>query len=224
MDSQENQDTRQSRELSLQGTYRLITMLAFSVLLPVIGSIVAIVMGVDKRFKEKTIAGVIAAILIGGVYIYIYVMPIITVDSDHPEVESKSNLSTIQIALERFGEEHNGLYPNDIDTLITEHYILEFPANPFTRELMRNITFEETPFPGEFTYIPVNVEGEVAGYFLLIYGSEESVTYDFNEDGIGDHVIMILQENNKVFWTYGWDNLPPEDGLSLLSDLIAESE
>lgn len=81
-----------------------------------------------------------------------------------------SNLYAIRIALERYGVDHNALYPEDISTIIKEEYLNEFPINPYTKEQMKNIELGSEPELGEFTYVPLYQNGEVRSYYLFIYG------------------------------------------------------
>lgn len=118
------------------------------------------------------------------------------------EAEVKRNLVAIQLGLERYAENHGGRYP--VRAVIEElsfpgEYYL--PENPFTedRRLMQPVPFgANAPF-GDFTYIPIEEEGEVVGYCLLAYGSERTRGRDVDGDGEGDHVIMVLSSEDGEF-------------------------
>ena len=57
---------------------------------------------------------------------------------------------------------------------------------------MLAIGFGQEPYEGNFTYLPVNIEGKIAAYYLIGYGSSSKSGIDVNKDGFPDHVIMVL--------------------------------
>ena len=108
------------------------------------------------------------------------------------EAETKSNLRTIQDALERWANDHEGLYPADIDLLIEDGYLATMPFKAGSARHIRNIAFGSSQFEGDFTYVQEIDDDKIQGYFLVGYGSETSKGYDINCDGSDDHVIMVL--------------------------------
>jgi hypothetical protein len=114
-------------------------------------------------------------------------------ETSNKEIEVKANLHTLQIAVDRYGFDHQGHYPRQIQDLVTEKYILAFPENPFDKQPMRSVRIGDPDFEGNFTYEPVIVSGEVTGYNLYVYGSRRTAGQDINSDGIPDHVILVLQ-------------------------------
>lgn len=109
------------------------------------------------------------------------------------EAAVKFNIHSIHIALERYGVDQGGFFPDNIQILIDENYLPEFPINPFTEQPMREIEFGDEPYDGEFTYIPVTTEGVVSGYYLMCYGYSETEGHDVNGDGVPDHVILVIE-------------------------------
>ncbi|MFH1675495.1 MAG: hypothetical protein ABIC40_00620, partial [bacterium] len=95
--------------------------------------------------------------------------------------EVRSNIHTIQVALCRYGVDHDdsdhfcceGIFPDEISSLIEEGYIIDFPVNPFTREPMKNIELGSEPQAGEFTYVPIYGNGAARGFLLYAYDDEE---------------------------------------------------
>jgi hypothetical protein len=108
------------------------------------------------------------------------------------ESQTKTNVHDIQIALERYWVDHC-VYPADIATLQSEGYIGALPMNPFTRQPMREISFGASPYQGEFTYVRFMIDNNVRGFDLLTYGKNGGNGQDIDEDGIDDHVILVVE-------------------------------
>jgi len=122
------------------------------------------------------------------------------------EEESKSDLHTIQIALERYAVDNEGKYPKTSEELINLDYITEFPVNTFSEEPMKDVSFNQRA-PGEFTYISIAdpESGLINNFVLLGYGETEN-KYDKlnnealskegvieeNPDGVQDDVLLII--------------------------------
>ncbi|OGK08168.1 MAG: hypothetical protein A2Y63_01980 [Candidatus Riflebacteria bacterium RBG_13_59_9] len=68
--------------------------------------------------------------------------------------------------------------------------------NPMTGEDMRHVNFGTESYAGEYTYIPVEVDGKVKGYHLIAYGYESTPGMDVDGDGEPDHVILWLCSAN----------------------------
>lgn len=156
-------------------------------------SLVAIVIGIfNSRTKNRVRLIVYAILTLLTLFVIFTCITFRTVPNYNPEWESKKNLHTLQIVLERYAVSHIGEFPAGIDDMITDHVINSFPLNPFTEKTMRNIPFHSEPFEGEFTYVPVSREGIIVGYYLLLYGRKENEGMDINGDGVRDHVILVL--------------------------------
>jgi hypothetical protein len=90
-------------------------------------------------------------------------------------------------------------YPENIEHLINLGYLDRFPINPFTKKIMKNIGFKETPFSGEYTYFPIKYGARVVGFCLLGYGDISKPGYDVDEDGKGDHVVISVIEYAEYY-------------------------
>ena len=113
---------------------------------------------------------------------------------------TKSNLVEIKIALEQYSENRDGSFPHEIDGLIQNYYFPNgFPMNPYSETPMSPCDFGDDVEPGNFTYVPVyrgKEEGEFPfGYYLFAYCEESQPGLDITDDGIPDHVIMLLIPN-----------------------------
>lgn len=130
----------------------------------------------------------------------------------HPEhylqLEIKNNLHSIQIAVERYAADNEGVYPSSIDDLGQGEYMPEFPNNPVTEEPMNEIGFGTEPFSGGYTYIPYTEDEKVIGYYLICYGLEDTEGADLDGDGTPDHVILVLEGYNEAL-----GELPPIEEL-----------
>lgn len=118
------------------------------------------------------------------------------------EAEIKQNLHVIQLGLERYAENHEGLYPAAF--VVSD---LSLPGSDFLpknffredRRLMQPVPFgADEPF-GDFTYIAVEDQEGVVGYYLLAYGSERTRGLDVDGDDEGDGVIMVLSSEDGEF-------------------------
>jgi hypothetical protein len=131
------------------------------------------------------------------------------------ESTTKVNLHTIQLAIESFSNRYDS-FPSSLDTqLLTttlgEHRGYEFPPrNAFTNKPMRNIDFSSTRTAGDFTYIlmpPGNYNGKHVGYdsyYLIAYCSPSNPGLDIDEDGVPDHVCIILKSEREVMWDWNY--------------------
>jgi hypothetical protein len=127
------------------------------------------------------------------------------------EASVKSSVHAIQIALERYAVDHDGVYPEKVQTLIDDEYISAFPFNPFYEEKrMEEVSYGSEDYEGNFTYIPVELDGKITSFYLLGYGSYK--TDGEQLQGTPDHIVIVLN---------GFAN-PPEDTDSLLLQLLPE--
>ena len=147
----------------------------------------------SKRPDATSVKGLgLVGFLIAFVMVGVTASSAIMAPNKAAEAEVKSNLHTIQIAVEQYGIDHGGRYPVEINELITSGYLTSFPVNPFSRGQMQEVDFGDPDFEGNFTYEPVIVGGEVTGFSLLGYGSRENDGIDINGDGKRDHVIINI--------------------------------
>jgi hypothetical protein len=125
------------------------------------------------------------------------------------EAEVKANCHSIRVGLERYAEENDGSFPDEITSLTANDYLSEFPTNPFSRNEMKSVDLGSEEFEGNFLYIPVHEEDDVIGYYILGYGYERNRGIDVDGDGIGDHVILVLDSVAEEEFL----NLPPLEEL-----------
>ena len=134
------------------------------------------------------------------------------------EAETKSNLHTIKTALERYSSSHDNRYPGNINLLYKEEIIHILPHNPFKKNKanIEEIAFGQDDFEGNFTYLPVEIDGSIKGYYLFCYGWRKNPGQDINNDGIPDHVILVLKSefmSESENAENGVDKLPPVEDL-----------
>jgi len=110
------------------------------------------------------------------------------------EIITKANVRIIQKQLERYSQQNDGIYPPDITSMVQSGFIKAIPNNPFItpQAPMQGISFGQTPFEGNFTYVPVNIDGRISAYYLLGYGAATNAGEDVDKDGMPDHVIVVL--------------------------------
>jgi hypothetical protein len=110
------------------------------------------------------------------------------------DAEVVANMKKIQAGLIRYARQYDGVYPASIRNIVDEDFMPSgYPENPFTSAAVKDIRFGEDPFQGEFTYIPVTIDGKIKGYYLIGYGAKETEGRDIDADGKPDHVIEVLQ-------------------------------
>ena len=107
------------------------------------------------------------------------------------DAETKVNLQTIQIALERYAIDNSSTYPYSAAELIDAGIIAEFPLNAYTGEKMHSIQYDDTGNEGDFTYIPVE-DDAIHGYYLIAYGRNPNESMDLNKNGVWDNAILVL--------------------------------
>jgi len=116
------------------------------------------------------------------------------------EAELKAYTHSLQIALERYAVDSSGLYPESMHKLIELDYITSYPSNPFsdTRVVMKEIDFGDPDYEGNFTYVPVTINGRITGYYLLGWGSKKIPgKIDVDEDGTMDHVALVVTSGSE---------------------------
>jgi hypothetical protein len=131
------------------------------------------------------------------------------------EAETRANIGAIQSGLIRYAKQFDGIYPSSASKIFDEDFMPSgYPQNPFTNAPVKEIRFGEEPFDGDFTYIPVLIDGRIRAYYLIGYGSKETDGKDVNADGQPDHVIEVLQGPGDETIT---SKMPP------LEDLLKKS-
>ncbi len=133
---------------------------------------------------------------------------------------TRDNLSTIQIAVERYADHNDGHYPLTIEDLFTEPILNSTPRNRYTGKLMVEIPFGATPWEGEFTYVPVKQGEDVIGYYLIAYGGKDWRGDDIDGDGQPDHVLQVLSSKDAHPETL----LPPLEELLRASKASSRSK
>jgi hypothetical protein len=107
------------------------------------------------------------------------------------EAEIKANVHTIQQVLESYAVDHDGLYPERIETLLDEDYLTDFPQNPFASQPMENVPYGSPDFEGNFTYLPFSYNNEVREYYLIGYGHNSRPGQRLVNPAEDDHAIII---------------------------------
>ncbi len=147
-----------------------------------------------KRYWGVVISGIILLIFV------IFVVSILFPGFEEARYKSrcaevKSNTHKIQRAVERYCTDAGGNYPENIQVLLDIGYLSELPGNPLTGKPMQDVEFGSDNCPGNFTYLTHLVDGNVNGYYLFCYGANEEPALDVNQDGVFDHVIMVLLDS-----------------------------
>lgn len=192
-------------------------MIVLALLVPLIGPAIALFVGAAQIRRR----GALALVWTGGILLPLHMLfalmfliaapSFVKIRMKTHEAEVKMNLNAIQNALTRYARDNDGIYPDQIEGMEDPKVYLpvEFetdvpnelqyvfrssyhPKNPVTGKDTRDITFGAKPFAGECTYIPVEIDGEVKGYYLLAYGYESTPGMDVDGDGEPDHVIQVL--------------------------------
>ena len=176
-------------------------LIALAVLVPVIGPLIAFIAGLIHNAKKGSGWLIGGGAAIGFLQLFV-ILPIaiaipnfVAIKEKGNEAVVKANLHSIQLAVERFAVDHDGTYPKAIDELQVGNYLSQPPQNPFTKQPMRNISPGDTPYAGEFSYLPVMKGGEAVGYDLYAYGSDRHN----NEPSVVTsikHVILHLVAGN----------------------------
>jgi type II secretory pathway pseudopilin PulG len=155
-------------------------LVALALIVPIIGPLIAFITGL-KRNSEQGSGWLIGCGAAVGAFQLLVLLPLliavpnfIAIKEKSKEAETKQNLHSIQLAVERFAADSGGTYPTTIDELQAGNYLQQPPQNPFTLRPMRNISPGDEPFAGEFSYEPVMKDGKAVGYALYAYGSDKA--------------------------------------------------
>jgi hypothetical protein len=164
---------------------------------------------VEENMKShRFITGLAIAICIVGIAIFAYGIFILSVIG-HPYDPVMSmaweNVRIIQAALDHYSTDHDGVYPENIDDLLSMGYLYKFPiyyqSGP-ERRTMRNIPYsEDSGTWGDFSYWTQKVDGKVTKYFLCVYGDRKTFRngkaknrIDIDGDGKRENVILFVSE------------------------------
>ena len=151
------------------------------------GFIVAVIFW-RKTWSSDLRKATLALFIFGLIFHYIAVDTLENLDYKGKEGEIMTNIYAIDEALNKYAEDHGNVYPEDLSVVIKEGYMKQmivkppsqlgilttlddFPVNPlsYTSEPMRQIEFGDPDFEGNFTYIPVEIDGELKTYYLFCY-------------------------------------------------------
>jgi hypothetical protein len=108
---------------------------------------------------------------------------------------SRQNLHMISHQLEKWSLAHNGLYPDNINALLDDGNLKNFPINAGSLSSMRQVEFTDSDRNGNFSYYPVYGKDAVHEYYLIGYGFEFSEGEDLDGDGKGDDVLLVLNSS-----------------------------
>jgi hypothetical protein len=177
----------------------IVGLLAGGCLVPIVGPVVALVYGISHLRRPGAPLLLAGGLVFGVIHLFLTLTVALAIPNflhvraHANEAAVKAGGHEIQLAVERFGYDHAGLYPSSIDELVKGGYLAQLPINPFTDQPMRQIQPGDTPFSGEFTYTPVSAEGKISGYRLDLYGSAQSKP-DPRAPQRPEHVILELTE------------------------------
>ena len=98
------------------------------------------------------------------------------IDSQRREEQLWQNICLIQLQIERFAVDKQGRYPTSMAELKEWYELFEIPLNPYTGEVMNEVTGSGQPQTGNYTYFSVHPVGAEAdkkegatGYYLVGY-------------------------------------------------------
>lgn len=149
------------------------------------------------------------------------------------ESEVESDAHAVQISLEQYAVDH-GFYPDRIETLIDESYLTAFPRNPFNYQTidvpqgstkdphiyqpMKNIPYGSPDFEGNFTYLPLKIDENIFGFYLIGYGYKITVGRCLLNTNQDDHVIIVVFSSlERKLW-------PPEIPFPTVQEAILSSQ
>jgi hypothetical protein len=184
------------------GIIFIIMGILVALFVPIVGPLLALILGIIYRKS----AGAIALIILGGFFLAVHLVfniliPLFAIPTLLPtryqaaDRTIEDNLFNIMLAVENSAATSGGIYPSELDTiesLGTVARAYNRPINPITEDEMHNVPFGTEKCYGEYTYIPVAMDGKVKGYYLIAYGKVETEGKDVNGDSKPDHVISIL--------------------------------
>ena len=131
--------------------------------------------GPGRLVVESQVEGSVTLGLYSMLHEFLMVLPEV-VEQQRAKDGAHNVIPVLDAALTRYGREHGGLFPADPIYLVDEGYLDEFPL--------------ETAVPageyleGGYTYHPLfDDEGQVAGYFLFVYGGGEGTGHDVYTPG-----------------------------------------
>ncbi|MCB1217765.1 hypothetical protein KDL44_10245 [bacterium] len=109
-------------------------------------------------------------------------------------------LISVQCAIERSTDGSRG-FPLRIEPLMAGMDPSVVPINWYgrtrtARPPMRLVELGSSDYCGNYSYIPVLADGEVCGYYLLVYGNRLTPGRDVDNDGRPDHVVHVLSSNS----------------------------
>jgi hypothetical protein len=122
----------------------------------------------------------------------------------------KLQLHQVQLAVERWSTDHSAddtdIYPETLEPVIAEGYIAAgFYTNPVTAwradELNAAVVALGQWSPGDFSYVPYLRDGACRGYLIAGYGCRRTGGHDYNGDGTGDGIVIVLSSGqNDPSW------------------------
>jgi hypothetical protein len=113
----------------------------------------------------------------------------------------KLQLHQVQLAVERWSTDHSAagksVYPETLEPVVSEGYLpAGFYVNPVTAWSVDDNNALAVPLgqwsPGDFSYFPHTRDGEYRGYLLVGYGCKRTAGIDYNGDGVGDGMAIVL--------------------------------
>ena len=96
-------------------------------------------------------------------------------------------LGEIQMAVERYAVDHEGVYPASLDEVLAAGTLSEMPENPYTKQPMPVLAPADAPVPGGVVYvayggweIPGGGSSGQPEYVLVVYADKPVDKYEAN--------------------------------------------
>ena len=118
----------------------------------------------------------------------------------------RSELHQVQLGIERWSTDHSvggqAVYPDTLEPVVTEGYLpAGLYANPMTAWNADENNAEGMPLgrwsPGNYSYIPRMRDSACCGYLLAGYSCQRTAGHDYNGDGVGDGMAIVLSNGDE---------------------------
>jgi hypothetical protein len=168
------------------------------------------------KFMRIGGVGTVIAILILAVVLRTWIWANAPING--AQAVEKANTDAIQLALDRYAVDHDGLNPERIETLIDESYLVSLPSNSFTHQPMKNVPYGSPDFEGNFTYLPLMIDEKIHGYYLIAYGYKTTAGLHLLNPDQEDHVITVVSSSPD------YPPWPPDELFPSVQEAIRSSQ